>query len=88
MVHEIRAEGIPRNSFADDEAVRGGAPADEDLTSIAPEVLKANPNIRPMLRMATCPPLARDRLTGLAYASKSLVLSTGCAAGFPETLLV
>jgi hypothetical protein len=44
-----------------------------DLTSISPKVLREHPGILPMLRMATCPPLARDRLVGLAYAKKSLV---------------
>ena len=40
-----------------------------DLTAITPEVLKEHPGILPMLRMATCPPLARDRLIGLANAN-------------------
>jgi len=46
-----------------------------DLTQITPDVLKAKPSILPMLRMVTCPPLARDRLMGLAYADKNLI---GC----------
>jgi hypothetical protein len=46
-----------------------------DLERITPAVLQANPGILPMLRMATCPPLARDRLVGLAYADKNVVLS-------------
>jgi XamI restriction endonuclease len=45
-----------------------------DLTQITPAVLKEHPGILPMLRMATCPPLARDRLVGLAYADKNVVL--------------
>ena len=45
-----------------------------DLTQITPTVLKEYPGILPMLRMATCPPLARDRLVGLAYADKNVVL--------------
>jgi hypothetical protein len=44
-----------------------------DLRSITPAVLSANPNVLPTLRMSTCPPLARDRLIGLSYTSKSLV---------------
>ena len=62
----------------------------KDLTAITPEILKVNPAILPMLRMATCPPLARDRLIGLAYASKSLVLameSGRIAVRMPERLL-
>lgn len=53
--------------------VREGLLMTRDLTAITPEVLKKQPGILPMLRMATCPPLARDRLVGLAYAKKSLV---------------
>src|SRR5580704_9497327 len=39
----------------------------------APDVINANPGILPTLRMSTCPPLARDRLIGLADSSKNLV---------------
>ena len=44
-----------------------------DLSAITPAVLKAHPESLPTLRMATCPPLARDRLIGLADANKNLV---------------
>jgi len=40
-----------------------------DLREIMPEVFRENPRIQPMLRMATCPLLAKDRIVGLAYAS-------------------
>jgi len=40
---------------------------------ITPDVIKAHPGILPTLRMSTCPPLARDRLIGLADSSKNLV---------------
>ncbi len=46
----------------------------KDLTAISVAVLKTHPSVLPTLRMATCPPLARDRLIGLAYANKNLVL--------------
>lgn len=36
-------------------------------------LLKKNPNVLPTLRMSTCPPLAVDRLIGLAGVSKNLV---------------
>lgn len=45
----------------------------KNLTSIKPDVLKRSPEVLPILRMATCPPIARDRLIGLAGVSKSLV---------------
>jgi hypothetical protein len=45
----------------------------ENLTNIRPETLLTNPAVLPMLRMATCPPIARDRLIGLAGVSPNLV---------------
>ena len=36
-------------------------------------MLKANPSVLPTLRLSACPPLAADRLIGLAGVSKNLV---------------
>lgn len=44
-----------------------------DLTTVTPDVMKRSPGILPTLRMSTCPPLARDRLIGLADSTKNLV---------------
>jgi len=54
--------------------VEAGLLRTSELEQITPDVLKQHPGILPMLRMATCPPLARDRLVGLAYADKNVVL--------------
>ncbi|MEG1753252.1 MAG: XamI family restriction endonuclease [Christensenella sp.] len=43
------------------------------LNSISPAILERHPEVLPILRMSTCPPIARDRLVGLAGISKSLV---------------
>ena len=43
------------------------------LNKLTPEILKNNPSVLPILRMSTCPPIARDRLIGLSGVSKSLV---------------
>ncbi len=43
------------------------------LQNCTVEVLKENPQILPILRMSTCPPIAKDRLVGLSGATKSLV---------------
>ncbi len=43
------------------------------LNDISSVILEKYPEILPILRMSTCPPLARDRLIGLAGVSKSLV---------------
>lgn len=45
----------------------------ENLTNISPKTLQNYPSILPMLRMTTCPPIARDRLIGLAGVSPNLV---------------
>ncbi|MBS0208417.1 MAG: XamI family restriction endonuclease [Planctomycetes bacterium] len=47
--------------------------ATEDFAAITPAILEAHPQVLPTLRMACCPPLAVDRLIGLADANKSLV---------------
>ncbi len=46
-----------------------------NLTDISPRVLSKNPAILPILRMVTAPPIARDRLIGLASVSPNLVKS-------------
>lgn len=55
------------------EKVRAALIATQDLRSIAPGTLKVHPGALPTLRMCTAPPLAVDRLIGLAQASKNLV---------------
>src|SRR5208337_4642016 len=55
------------------ESVEQGLTLTKDLSTITPDVIKANPDILPTLRMSTCPPLARDRLIGLAGSSKNVV---------------
>lgn len=57
------------------EHVERGLSFTNDLLTITPDVLRTNPGILPMLRMTTCPPLARDRLIGLAGSTKNFV---GC----------
>jgi hypothetical protein len=44
-----------------------------NLTNIDPQLLRQYPGILSMLRMTTAPPIARDRLVGLAGVSKNLV---------------
>lgn len=43
------------------------------LNDISPDILQRHPEVLPILRMSTCPPIARERLVGLAGVSKSLV---------------
>ncbi len=44
-----------------------------NLTNIRPAMMRGHPEILPTLRMSTCPPLAVDRLIGLAGVSSTLV---------------
>jgi hypothetical protein len=46
-----------------------------NMLDIGPAVLQTDPSILVVLRMATAPPLARDRLIGLAGVSPNLVRS-------------
>ena len=46
-----------------------------NITDIKPAVMRKHPEILPTLRMSTCPPLAVDRLIGLAGVSTNLVKS-------------
>jgi type II restriction enzyme len=53
--------------------VKAALLATEDLHKLNAATLKANPGALPTLRMCTAPPLAVDRLVGLADVSKNLV---------------
>ncbi|MDO8632415.1 MAG: XamI family restriction endonuclease [Phycisphaerales bacterium] len=57
------------------EHVKTALLATRDLRNINAATLKENPSALPTLRMCTAPPLAVDRLVGLANANKSLI---GC----------
>jgi type II restriction enzyme len=47
--------------------------ATDNITNIQPVLIRKHPEILPTLRMSTCPPLAVDRLIGLAGVSTNLV---------------
>src|SRR5438552_18956745 len=55
------------------EHVKAALVATRDLRSIDAATLRANPGALPTLRMCTAPPLAVDRLVGLASASKAFI---------------
>ena len=44
-----------------------------NLTNIKPAILRKHPEVLATLRMSTCPPIAVDRLIGLAGVSSNLV---------------
>lgn len=53
----------------------------EFLKSVTPDILRKHPEILPILRMTCAPPIARDRLMGLAYVSKNLIAAMEGKAG-------
>lgn len=57
------------------QQVKAALIAMQDLASLNVPTLKEHPGTLPTLRMCTAPPLAVDRLIGLAKANKSLVKS-------------
>ncbi|HRV94481.1 MAG TPA: XamI family restriction endonuclease [Anaerolineae bacterium] len=59
--------------IATTEQVRQTLDKTRNLTDIDPQVLEKNPSAISILRMATAPPIARDRLIGLAGISSNLV---------------
>lgn len=57
-----------------------------NLTNVTSRVLRENPKVLEMLRMATAPPIARDRLIGLAGVSKGLVMSMEANGRIPPQM--
>lgn len=55
------------------KAVEAALKVTNNLRNIEPTLLRQSPVVLKMLRMATAPPIARDRLSGLANVSKSLI---------------
>jgi len=57
------------------KSVEAALKATGNLTDIKPDLLRKHPEIISTLRMSTCPPIAVDRLIGLAGVSPSFVRS-------------
>ena len=47
--------------------------ATNNMKDISATLLREKPSVLPALRMSTCPPIAADRLIGLADVSRNLV---------------
>lgn len=57
-----------------------------NLLDVSSELLAANPQVLATLRMATAPPIARDRLVGLAGVSPTLVRSMEIQGRIPPQM--
>ncbi|MDD5203859.1 MAG: XamI family restriction endonuclease [Desulfobacterales bacterium] len=58
-----------------------------NLTNIQPAMMRMHPEILPTLRMSTCPPLAVDRLIGLAGVSTNFVKCMELKKKLPSRML-
>ena len=58
----------------------------QNLTDVGVELLKKRPSVLPSLRMSTRPPLARDRLVGLAGVSNNLVRTMEKSGRLPSQM--
>lgn len=58
----------------------------QNMSNIQPGLLRMHPEILPTLRMSTCPPLAVDRLIGLAGVSTNLVKSMELKKRLPQRM--
>lgn len=68
--------------------VEAGLRSTSNLTNIQPGTIRKHPEILPTLRMSTCPPLAVDRLIGLAGVSNNLVKSMELDKRLPPRMSV
>ena len=57
------------------------------MTHVDPAILRQHPEILPTLRMSTCPPLAVDRLIGLAGVTPNLVKSIELKKKLPPRMI-
>jgi hypothetical protein len=55
------------------EQVKKALEVTRNLADISPQILEKDPSVLSILRMATAPPIARDRLIGLAGVTSNLV---------------
>jgi type II restriction enzyme len=70
---EFAPEAFRSTRVETTQNVRAAQLATDDLRKLNSATLKANPGALPTLRMCTAPPLAVDRLIGLAETNKNLV---------------
>lgn len=70
------------------KVVESALKATDNLRNIEPADFRRNPDILPTLRMSTCPPLAVDRLVGLAGVSDSLIANLELKKRLPPKMSV
>ena len=73
LVSAVCPGNLQGDTSADNRRGPTNPGSNEQPEDVGVALLKANPAILPTLRMSTCPPLAVDRLIGLAGVSRNLV---------------
>lgn len=68
------------------KAVEATLHSTENMTNVKPAILRKYPEVLPTLRMSTCPPIAVDRLIGLAGVSTNLVKCMEIAKELPSRM--
>lgn len=68
------------------ETVRTAMAATRGLLDLGPDTLRAHPEALCVLRMSTCPPIAVDRLSGLARIDGALVKSMDKLSRIPPNM--
>lgn len=70
---EFAPQAYRDTRFVTTQQVESALEQTANFINITPAVLRQYPSVLPILRMATAPPIARDRLIGLAGVSSNLV---------------
>ncbi|SRR6266508_864736 len=65
-------------------AVENALKLTKNLTDLSPSILRQHPSVLQILRMSTAPPIARDRLIGLAGVPAGLVFSMELTERMPR----
>jgi hypothetical protein len=65
-------------------AVENALKLTKNLTDLSPSILRQHPSVLQILRMSTAPPIARDRLIGLAGVPSGLVFSMEMTERIPR----
>ena len=74
LVYEFCSRRVPDDPNPNNQDVEATLKATSNLADIRPGILREHPEVLPTMRMSTCPPIAVDRLIGLAKVSKSMVM--------------
>ena len=83
---QFAPEAFRRTRIKTTKDVEAALKRTSNLIDIKPDVLQRYPTVLPMLRMSTCPPIARDRLIGLAGISPNLVKSMEVNKTLPKRM--